>query len=397
MKISSENLTILAIFLAIPFGYFFPDISLSQKVIGDIFLSSLKMLIIPLIMASIFVAISGLGDAKSLRNLGTKAIFYYFMTTSLAVLIGLIAINISHIGVDAHYTIPTSSNEMPNIKHLSFNEFLLSFIPTNIVSSLANGSIIQVIVFTSLLAVASLHLESEKRDNLYSFFDSLNEAMMVIAKWVIKMTPLGVFSLISYIIAKEGIDVLFILSDYIFVVLIALIFHGFVTLPTLLYFLGKVKPITYFLQVKSAVLLAFSTASSSATLPVTMKVAHENGGVSKKVSGFVLPLGATMNMDGTALYQSIAVLFMANLSGVDLSISDEVLIFATTIFASVGAAGIPGAGLIMMIVVLDSVGLPHTYIPLILVVDRILDMFRTATNVWGDLVATKILATSSDK
>ncbi len=390
----SENLTIIAIFLAIPFGYLFPEIALSQKVIGDIFLASLKMLIVPLITASIFVAISGLGDAKSLKNLGTKAIFYYFMTTTLAVSVGLVAINISQIGVGESYSIVTDS-EVPEVKHLSINEFLLSFIPTNIVNSLAQGSIIQIIVFTSLLAVASLHLENSKREILYSFFDSLNEAMMVIAKWVIKFTPLGVFSLISYIIAKEGIDVLFILSNYILVVLLALAFHGMVTLPSLLYFIGKVSPLTYFKQVKSAVLLAFSTASSSATLPLTMKVAQEEGKVSKKVAGFVLPLGATMNMDGTALYQSIAVLFMANLAGVELSFIDEVLIFVTTIFASVGAAGIPGAGLIMMMVVLDSVGLPHTYIPLILVVDRILDMFRTATNVWGDLVATKILDTKT--
>ena len=214
---------------------------------------------------------------------------------------------------------------------------------------------------------------------------------MVLAKWIIKLTPIGVFSLISFVVAEKGVESLFSLWEYVLAVVLALTIHGVIILPTLLYFLAKYSPLKYFREVREAVLLAFSTASSSATLPVSIEVAQEKGGVSKKSAGFILPLGATVNMDGTALYESIAVIFIANLAGVDLSIGQQVLIFVTATLASIGAAGIPGAGIVMMVIVLDTVGLPHEYISIILVVDRILDMFRTATNVWGDLIGAKIL------
>jgi Na+/H+-dicarboxylate symporter len=389
VRISTENLTLLAIVGGVLFGHYLPEVALDLKVIGTIFLSLLKMLIVPLIFASIFVAIAGLGDAKSLRDLGGKAVLYYLLTTTLAVFTGLVAINVSGLGVGAEYSVP--SGEVPTITEFSIEKFFLGFIPTNIVESLANGSIIQIIVFTMLLAMASLHLDQSRRDTIYSFFDSLNETMMVVAMWVIKLTPIGVFSLIGYVIAEKGLDSLLNLWQYVLVVVMALGFHSLVTLPSLLYLFRRISPLKYFLQIREAPLLAFSTASSSATLPVSIEVAEKKGGVSKRSAGFILPLGATMNMDGTALYQSIAVMFMANLTGVDLSIGQQLLIFVTTVMASVGAAGIPGAGLIMMIVVLDTVGIPHTYIPLILVVDRILDMFRTATNVWGDLIGAKVL------
>jgi len=389
LKLSSENLTLLAIVFGVLFGIFLPEIALEQKIIGSIFLSLLKMLIVPLIFASIFVAIVGIGSVGELKNIGLKAFGYYFSTTAIAVVMGIIVVNIINpgVGMDTAETLGSA----PIIKEFSLDQFILGFIPTNIISSLANGSIIQIIVFTVLLAMATLHLADEVRQPITSFFESLNEAMMVLAKWIIKLTPIGVFSLISFVVAEKGVESLFSLWEYVLAVVLALTIHGVIILPTLLYFLAKYSPLKYFREVREAVLLAFSTASSSATLPVSIEVAQEKGGVSKKSAGFILPLGATVNMDGTALYESIAVIFIANLAGVDLSIGQQVLIFVTATLASIGAAGIPGAGIVMMVIVLDTVGLPHEYISIILVVDRILDMFRTATNVWGDLIGAKIL------
>ena len=389
MKISTENLTLLAIVFGVLFGLFLPEIALEQKIIGSIFLSLLKMLIVPLIFASIFVAIVGIGSVGELKNIGLKAFGYYFSTTAIAVVMGIIVVNIINpgVGMDTAQTLGSA----PVIKEFSIDQFILGFIPTNIISSLANGSIIQIIVFTVLLAMATLHLADEVRQPITSFFESLNEAMMVLAKWIIKLTPIGVFSLISFVVAEKGVESLFSLWEYVLAVILALTIHGVIILPTLLYFLAKYSPLKYFREVREAVLLAFSTASSSATLPVSIEVAQEKGGVSKKSAGFILPLGATVNMDGTALYESIAVIFIANLAGVDLSIGQQVLIFVTATLASIGAAGIPGAGIVMMVIVLDTVGLPHEYISIILVVDRVLDMFRTATNVWGDLIGAKIL------
>ena len=391
---STENLTLIAIFVGILVGLYLPEVAFSLKVIGDLFLATLKMLIVPLIFASIFVAIAGLGSVNELKNLGAKALIYYFVTTSLAVGLGVIVVNIIDAGSDSSLVMSQFGDkvgEAVHIKEFSIDQFILSFVPTNLFQSLTNGSIIQIIFFVVLFSVATLYIEEEKKQTLFNFFDSLNETMMVVAKWIIKLTPIGVFSLVAFVIAEKGIDVLFSLWEYVISVLLALFLHAFATLPFLFFLVTKENPYLYFLKVREAVLLAFSTASSSATLPISIEISQEKGDVSKKVSGFVLPLGATVNMDGTALYESIAVLFIANLAGVDLSLSQQILIFVTATLASIGAAGIPGAGIVMMVVVLDSVGLPHEYIPVILVVDRILDMFRTATNVWGDLLGTKLL------
>jgi proton glutamate symport protein len=388
LKLNTENLTLFAIVFGVLFGVFLPEIALEQQIIGSLFLSLLKMLIVPLIFASIFVAIVGIGGVTELKGIGSKAFIYYFSTTALAVIMGIIVVNIINPGVGVEMVKPDSA---PHVKEFSFSDFVLGFVPTNIVNSLANGSVIQIIVFTILLAMATLHLTEEKRIPLTNFFNSLNDAMMTLAKWVIKLTPIGVFSLISYVVAEKGLDSLIPLWEYALAVILALGIHAVFILPSILYFFGKVSPLQYFSQVREAPLLAFSTASSSATLPVSIEVSQEKGGVSKKSAGFILPLGATVNMDGTALYESIAVIFIANLAGVDLTIGQQVLIFLTATLASIGAAGIPGAGIVMMVIVLDTVGLPHEYISVILVVDRILDMFRTATNVWGDLIGAKVL------
>ncbi len=389
MKLNTENLTLLAIVVGIAFGVALPELALQQEIIGSLFLALLKMLIIPLIFASIFMAIVGIGGVNELKGVGTRAFTYYFSTTALAVLLGVIIVNIINPGAGGSIEVAVGS--APEIKEFSVSDFILSFVPTNIIASLSNGSVIQVIFFTVLFAVATLHMPEERQLPLKEFFNSLNDAMMVLAKWVIKLSPIGVFSLISYVVAEKGLESLIPLWEYAITVVLALLLHGSITLPAILYFVTKTSPLQYFAQVQKAVVLAFSTASSSATLPVSIEVSQERGGVSRKSAGFILPLGATVNMDGTALYESIAVIFIANLAGIDLTLWQQILIFMTATLASVGAAGIPGAGIVMMVIVLETVGLPVEYISVILVVDRILDMFRTATNVWGDLVGAKVL------
>ena len=389
---SVENLTLLAIFAGIAFGYYFKEAALAIEVLGQIYLALLKMLIIPLVVASIFVAITSLEDTSELKSIGLLAFAYYLTTTALAVTLGLVVFNIFEpgagkavlAGIDA-----TAHAVQP--KELSLADFLLSFIPTNIFEALSKGAILPIIFFTILFSIATLFIEAPKRQTLFDFFDAVNDSMMVLAKWVITLTPLGVFALLAATVAKHGLEPIFNLYSYVLTVLAALAIHAVVVLPAIAYLIGRFNPYRYFWQIKEAPLIAFSTASSSATLPVSIEVAETKGDVSKKVAGFVLPLGATINMDGTALYESIAVMFIANLSGVELSLAQQITIFITATFASIGAAGIPGAGLVMMTMILDSIGLPVEYIALIITVDRFLDMFRTAVNNWGDLLGARII------
>ena len=386
LRLNTETLTIAAIVLGIAAGVWLPETMLSLKWMGDLFLMLLKMIILPLVFASVFVAIVGLGSGEALKNLGLKAFGYYFLTTALAVTTGLLVVNLIEPATSHHLhgAVKTTGEQ-------TFSSLILSFVPGNIFQSLSQGRIVQVLVFVIFFAVAALKIESAKREILQNFFESINDAMAVIAEWIIKLTPIGVFSLIGYVVAKEGLATLWDLKSYVLAVLLALFFHATVVLPLLAGWLGRFNPLEYFTKVREAVLVAFSTASSSATLPVSIEAAFTKGGVRKESAGFILPLGATVNMDGTALYEAIAVMFIANSYGVDLDFAQQITIFLTATFASVGAAGIPGAGLVMMTMILSAVGLPLEAIGLIAAVDRILDMFRTAVNVWGDLLAAKVL------
>lgn len=384
-----ENLTIISIVFGLFFGYFFNELAIDLKVIGDIYISLLKMLIIPLIFASIFIAIVGLKNSEDLKSIGVKSFIYYLTTTSFAVALGLIVVNIFNPG--SNMDLPSKVQTTIQTKEMGVSDFLLSLIPSNIFSSFANGQILPIIFFTILFALATIHIKNSKKEMLYNFFDSINDSIMVLAKWIINLTPIGVFFLIAFTVAKNGLEPIINLYSYFLTVLLALFLHAIITLGAILYFFTKTDPLTYFLQIKEALLVAFSTASSAATLPVSMEVAKQNAKVDKKVAGFVLPLGATINMDGTALYESIAVMFIANISGVELTIAQQITIFITATLASIGAASIPGAGLIMMTLILDSVGLSVEYIALIIAVDRFLDMFRTSINVWGDLIGAKVV------
>ena len=390
-KYSTTNtLVILGIILGVLFGSFLPELALQQQVIGQIFISFLKMLVVPLVFSSIFVSILGLGSLNDLKTIGLRTIGLYLLTTALAVSIAIIAMNLFPIG-EAVSSDGLEYAKASEIAEFSLSAMVLSFIPTNIFGSLANGAMMQIIVFSILLSVASLHLESHRQETMLDFFTAITNAMLTMAEWIIKLTPIGVFSLISYVIADQGIDVVLGLWKYMLMVLGVLIFHAVITLPAVLSLFGRVNPYRYLKVIREAPIMAFSTASSAATLPVSMRIVEEVGGVDSKHASFVLPLGATVSMDGTAAYLTVAVLYISHLAGVDLSIMEQIVLGITVVALSVGVAALPSASLVMMVVILNQVGLPVEYIALIVAVDRILDMARTSLNVTSDLVVVKIV------
>jgi len=391
-----NKMVMLGIVLGIVFGILMPEIALQQKVIGTAFVSFLKMLVVPLVFASIFSAVSGLGTLEQLKDIGFKTISLYLITTALSVFLAIIMMNLFNIG-DAVSAQGLVYDKAGNVEEFSGAKMFLSFIPTNIFQALATGDLMKVIVFGVLLGIASLYLNDKEHNTLLDLSTAMCNAMLKIAEWIIKLTPIGVFSLISYVVADQGIDVIIGLWKYMLLVVVVLLIHSLITLPFILSVFTKINPYHYLKTIREVPLMAFSTASSAATLPVSMKVVQEKGGVSRESAAFVLPLGATVSMDGTAAYLTIAVMYIANLSGIALSFGDQLLLGLTVVALSVGVAALPSASLVMMVVILNQVGLSVEYLALIVAVDRILDMARTSLNVTSDMVVTKIVDVLSKK
>ncbi len=388
-----ENQTLYAVILAVLLGVVLPNFAQPLKVVGDIFLRLLKSIAIPLVMASIFVSIASLRGMEELKELGIKALVYYTATTFLAVLTGLVVVNLFFGIGETNITPPSAGHFEP--KQVSLYDFFVGFFPDNIFKALAEGKVIQIIVFTILFALGVLAIVQnlKGKETVINFFSGMNDALLNVAQWVIKLTPLGVFAIVYYNVAVHGLSAFAELWKYALAVLVGLFWHAFVNLGLIAYVFAKVKPWEYFAKVREALLVAFSTASSSATLPVSLEVAEKKAGVDKKVAGFVLPLGATVNMDGTALYEAVAAMFVASVYGIHLSLEQQIIILITATLAAIGAAGIPSAGLVTMTLVFSAVGLPLEGIAIILAIDRFLDMFRTAVNVWGDLIGAKVIDT----
>ncbi len=390
-KYSTTNtLVIFGIVLGVLFGTFLPELALQQQLIGQIFISFLKMLVVPLVFSSIYIAIMGLGSLDDLKDIGLKTVGLYLLTTALAVLLSIIVMNIMPIGEPVSVE-GLEYKKASEIAEFSLSSMVLSFIPTNIFNSLTQGSMMQVIVFSIMFAIASLHLKAHRQELMLDFFTGVTNAMLKMAEWIIKLTPIGVFSLISYVIADQGIEVVFDLWEYMLMVIVVILMHALITLPALLALLGRINPFTYLSDVREAPIMAFSTASSAATLPVSIRIAEEMGEVDKKHASFVLPLGATVSMDGTAAYLTIAVLYISHLAGVDLGLGQQLLLGLSVVALSVGVAALPSASLVMMVVILNQIGLPVEYIALVVAVDRILDMCRTSLNVTSDLFVLKII------
>jgi Na+/H+-dicarboxylate symporter len=357
--------------------------------IGKIFITLLKMLIVPLILASMVLGVARVGDIRKLGGLGGRTFVFYIVTTWASVLVGLIVVNLIRPGAGA----PPLPGEVPEAVKtaVSFWDMIIGMIPENPVKAMANMDILPIIVF-SLFLGAILTTLGKKAEPLINFFDSLNAAMLKMADVVIQLTPIGVFALLANVVAETGPSIFANLGKYMVTVLLGLVIHALVTLPLILKYIGRVSPSHYFTKISPALTTAFSTASSSATLPLTMDSVENRAGVCKRVSSFVLPIGATINMDGTALYESVAAVFIAQVYGIELSVTQQIVVFLTATLAAIGAAGIPSAGLVTMAIVLNAVGLPLEGIGMILAVDRILDMCRTTVNVWGDTVGCAVIS-----
>jgi len=398
LKLKIHTQIFIAIIIGLITGLFFsyrknqPDYILIEYIglIGSLFIRLLKMIIVPLILASIVTGIISLGDVKRLGRIGLKTFIYYMATTALAVTVGLILVNIIHPGVSVELpteqTVDLTQREAPTIISI-----ITDIITENIFDAMSNDKVLSIIFFSILLGVA-ISSVGEKAKPLASVFEAFNDVMMKITDWIMRLAPFGIFALMAHTIGTLGISVLKPLLLYMVTVALGLVIHACIILPVLLIVFAKYSPVKLFKDVFSAVATAFSTASSAATLPITMDCLQVNTGVSKKITSFVLPLGATINMDGTALYEAVAAMFIAQAYGADLGLGQQLVIMLTATLASIGAAAIPSAGLITLMIVLKAVNLPVEGIAMILAVDRVLDMLRTAVNVWGDTCGTVVVA-----
>jgi Na+/H+-dicarboxylate symporter len=358
------------------------------KPFGTLFLNLIKMIIVPLVLSSLVVGAASTGDVKKLGRIGAKTLTYYLTTTACAVTLGLILGNIINPGIGMKLP-PDAKVDVSQAP--SVIDTLLNIVPTNPVKAMVEANMLQIIVFAIFLGIAITFI-GDKGKPVLSFFDSLAEISYKIVGIIMAYAPVGVFGLIVPVVAANGPSVLLPLLKVIIGVYLGCTLHAILVYSSLVYAFARMTPLKFFKGASPAMLVAFTTSSSSGTLPVTMESVEKNLGVSKSISSFVLPLGATINMDGTALYQGVCALFVAQVFGIQLTLAQQMVIILTATLASIGTAGVPGAGLIMLTMVLQSVGLPLEGIALIAGIDRILDMARTCINVTGDMAGSVIVA-----
>ena len=368
--------------------------------VATLFMKLLKMLIVPLILTSIISGVVSVGDPSALGRIGLKTMAYYFMTSLLAIVVGLAIVNVFHPGIGAELNLTSSVGEK-DFGHADASDIVLDMVPENIFGSLSsNSTILQVIFFSLLFGFFITKLSGPGGGLLKQLFASGFEVMMKMAEFILKFIPIAVVALIVRVVGKTGMDVFQDLLVFMGCVVLAIAVHFCITLPLILRFVGRINPLSWAKAMWPAIITAFSTSSSSAALPVTMRTVKEGGRANDTVSSFCLPLGATVNMDGTALYECMGVIFLAQYySGVGpdpfaLTLGIQVYVVLTALLASVGAAGIPSAGLVMMITILQALKLPTEAAFLLLAVDRPLDMLRTATNVWSDTTCAAVVSRS---
>lgn len=366
--------------------------------LGTIFIRLLRMVIVPLIFTSIVSGVSSIGEGKSIGRLGLKTFIYYISTSLLAIIVGLTLTNFIQPGVGADIPVATDFNPQDLQSPGSPAEILIRMIPLNPIKAASSGDMLGIIFFSIFLGVVITKLEPQSQKFLKKLFNSGFELMMKITEYVIKLVPLGVLGLLVKATSSTGFGLFKVVGKYMFTVAAGLSIHMLITLPVLFYLFTRINPVYHFKAMASALITAFSTSSSNATLPLTMTNVEKNAGVSNKISSFVLPMGATVNMDGTALYECAGVIFISQVLGLHLSLSQQFVVVLTALLASVGAAGIPSAGLVVIFIVTQAVGFKDADVAVIigtmLAVDRPLDMFRTMINVLSDSVGTVIIARS---
>lgn len=384
------------------------------KPVGVIFVNALKMIAVPLIVASLIVGVANLGDISKLSRMGTKTIGLYIITTAIATTIGLFAVNIikpGHVitGETREQILDMYSGEAgettlkaDELKEKGPLDPLIKMVPVNFFNAAANNNnMLQVVFFSLLFGVALLKVPRERSKTVIGFFEGANEVILTIIHFIMALAPYGVFALMASLIVElagenpsKALEILSALLIYSITVIIGLIAMIMVIYPSIFKIFTRVSYKRFFKGIREAQLLAFSTSSSSATLPVTMECVEENLGVSEEVTSFVLPLGATINMDGTSLYQSVAAVFIAQAMGIELTLGNQLMIVLTATLASIGSAGVPGAGMVMLVIVLEAIGIPAAGLALIIAPDRILDMCRTVVNVSGDATVAMTIASS---
>lgn len=359
--------------------------------LGQIFLNLIKMLVVPIVFFSIVLGVAGLGDPKKLGRIGGKTIGYFLITTTIAITIAIILAFIIKPGTVGTFDTANASFEAQEAPPVG--ETLLNMIPTNPVLAMTEGNMLQIIVFSIFIGFGITML-GNKAKGLYNIIDQGNELMMYLVNLVMKFAPYGTFGLIATAVGSQGWGAIKAMGLYMSVVVLALFVHAILTYGGSIALLAKRNPIEFFKGFAPAITVGFSTSSSNATLPIAMNVAQKNLRVPESISSFVQPLGATINMDGTAIMQGVATVFIAQVYGVDLSFSALITVIVTAVLASIGTAGVPGVGLIMLAMVLSAVGLPVEGIALIIGIDRLLDMIRTSVNITGDAACAVIVAES---
>ncbi|MDV2439617.1 dicarboxylate/amino acid:cation symporter [Acinetobacter gerneri] len=403
MKISLNTQIFIAAVLGVAYGFlltlypktsFFDGSIYALSIASGIFIGLLKMLLVPLIFSSIVVGVSNLQAGGQFGRVWKITLICCFTTTTLALILGIACTHIFEVGKGMDISLfkdAMSQHQTPDT--LTPGSFLTNFIQNTLINpfkAFSDGNVLAVVVFAFFVGAALVkggeHLQSIRK-LLQQFFNM----MMMLVGWVMKLAPIGIFALLAKLIATENLSILNSLLEFSLVVTGTTIFHGAVVLPLLLWIFGKMDPITFFKGTRSALITAFATSSSSATLPLSMQCAKDNLGVRPQTAGFVIPIGSQMNMDGTALYEAAAALFIANLIGLDLSVGQQIIVCLTAMIASLGAPGIPSAGMVTMIMVLQSVGLPAEAIAILLPIDRILDTVRTVVNVQGDMMISVVV------
>lgn len=391
MRLNLVTQIFIAFIAAIVLGAVFGNSISFVQPLGDLFLRLIKFIIAPLILATLVVGVASNSDTKQLGRVGIKTLAYYLVTTGIAVVIGLAIAFAIQPGKGVDIARDNIDSEVVEQEEQDVITTLLNIVPENPFTALTEGNILQIIFFALFIGIA-ITLVGEKAQPVFRFFDGFAEIMYKITGIVMKLAPIGIFGLLAPIVGEYGLSVLMPLIKIILAVLIACLVHAAIVYSSAVKMFANMNPLKFFKGISPAAIVAFSTASSAGTLPVTMKNTEENLGVSKRISSFVLPLGATINMDGTAIYQGAAVIFIAQFYGLDLTFIEMLTVVLMTVLASIGTAGVPGAGLVMLTMVLTSIGLPLEGIALIAGIDRILDMMRTTVNIVGDASAAVVVA-----
>ncbi|MBO5763947.1 MAG: dicarboxylate/amino acid:cation symporter [Bacteroidales bacterium] len=401
IKIALPLQIIIAMVLGVLYGVFCHDYIQYVSWAGEIFLRFLKMIVIPIVFSSMVVGVASLGNQGGLGRIAGKTFAFYVSTTVIATFIGLILVNILEPGVGSTLVSQTEgATQIASAEKVSLGQQIINIVPSNIFETLSQGNLLSIIFFAILFGYFVTQVGEKARTTIVDLFQSVFDVIMKITLSVIKLAPYGVFAIVAKMIAQQAgdidklIEIAQSLGMFLLIVWVGCMIQFFIVLPSTVYFLGKENPWRHMKKMSTAILTAFSTCSSGAALPISLKDSQEKCGISNKIASFTLPLGATVNMNGTALYEGVAVIFIAQVYGIDLGIIEQLIILVTVLFSAIGTASIPMAGLVMLSVAISVAGLPMEGIGLVLAVEQLCDMPRTATNSYGDMCGAVVIAKS---